>query len=137
MRARVGPGRTSPCRYFRRYSCPDRFRQAARSRAFGLAIDGCVVTAAAAVASPEEADRGFMRQSLRQAERAQAAGEVQVGAALVLNGEVAGEGFNAPISCDLAAPDPKAHNTAAQFHESTTPPSLNAAVRCAAGPAKR
>jgi tRNA(adenine34) deaminase len=46
-----------------------------------------------------------MRQALRLAARAQAAGEVPVGAVLVLDGQVAGEGFNAPIS----AADPSAH----------------------------
>jgi tRNA(adenine34) deaminase len=46
-----------------------------------------------------------MRRALRLAERAQAAGEVPVGAVLVLDGQVAGEGFNAPISCA----DPSAH----------------------------
>ncbi len=46
-----------------------------------------------------------MRQALRLAERAREAGEVPVGAVLVLEGEVAGEGCNAPIS----TADPSAH----------------------------
>jgi tRNA(adenine34) deaminase len=46
-----------------------------------------------------------MRRALRLAERARAAGEVPVGAVLVLDGAVAGEGFNAPIS----SADPSAH----------------------------
>jgi len=46
-----------------------------------------------------------MRRALRLAERAASAGEVPVGAVLVLNGEVAGEGFNASIS----RADPSAH----------------------------
>jgi tRNA(adenine34) deaminase len=46
-----------------------------------------------------------MRQALRLAQRAQDAGEVPVGAVLVLGGQVAGEGFNAPIS----TADPSAH----------------------------
>jgi tRNA(adenine34) deaminase len=61
--------------------------------------------AATASAEAEEADRQFMRQALRLAQRAQAAGEVPVGAVLVLDGQVAGEGFNAPIS----TADPSAH----------------------------
>lgn len=46
-----------------------------------------------------------MRRALRLAQRAGAAGEVPVGAVLVLDAEVAGEGFNAPIS----RADPSAH----------------------------
>jgi tRNA(adenine34) deaminase len=47
----------------------------------------------------------FMRRALRLALDAEAAGEVPVGAIVVLDGEVVGEGFNAPISCS----DPTAH----------------------------
>ena len=50
-------------------------------------------------------DGEFMHRALRLAERAEAAGEVPVGAVLVMEGEVAGEGFNAPIS----RADPSAH----------------------------
>ena len=46
-----------------------------------------------------------MRAALRLAQRAEAAGEVPVGAVLVIDGEVVGEGFNAPIS----RADPSAH----------------------------
>ena len=46
-----------------------------------------------------------MRQALALAEQAQAAGEVPVGAVIVLNGEVVGRGCNSPI----AANDPTAH----------------------------
>jgi len=46
-----------------------------------------------------------MRRALDLAEQAAAAGEVPVGAVVVLNGEVVGEGFNRPI----AAMDPTAH----------------------------
>jgi tRNA(adenine34) deaminase len=46
-----------------------------------------------------------MRRALRLALDAEAAGEVPVGAIVVLDGEVVGEGFNAPISCS----DPTAH----------------------------
>jgi tRNA(adenine34) deaminase len=47
----------------------------------------------------------YMRQALSLAEQAQAAGEVPVGAVIVLNGEVVGRGSNSPI----AASDPTAH----------------------------
>jgi tRNA(adenine34) deaminase len=47
----------------------------------------------------------YMRQALALAEQAQAAGEVPVGAVVVLNGEVQGRGRNSPI----AANDPSAH----------------------------
>ena len=47
----------------------------------------------------------YMRQALALAEQAQAAGEVPVGAVVVLNGEVVGKGCNSPI----AANDPTAH----------------------------
>ena len=47
----------------------------------------------------------YMRQALALAEQSQAAGEVPVGAVIVLNGEVVGKGCNSPI----AANDPTAH----------------------------
>ena len=46
-----------------------------------------------------------MRRALELAKRAQAEGEVPVGALVVLGGEIAGEGWNRPI----AAHDPTAH----------------------------
>ena len=46
-----------------------------------------------------------MRRALALADQAGAAGEVPVGAVLVLDGEVVGEGWNAPI----ATHDPSAH----------------------------
>ena len=46
-----------------------------------------------------------MTQALRLAQQGAAAGEVPVGAVLVLEGEVIGEGWNRPI----AASDPTAH----------------------------
>jgi tRNA(adenine34) deaminase len=46
-----------------------------------------------------------MRAALTEARKAQAAGEVPVGAVVVLNGAIAGAGFNQPIS----AHDPTAH----------------------------
>jgi tRNA(adenine34) deaminase len=47
----------------------------------------------------------YMRQALALAEQAQAAGEVPVGAVVVLGGEVIGKGSNSPI----ATHDPTAH----------------------------
>ena len=47
----------------------------------------------------------YMRQALALAEQARASGEVPVGAVIVLNGEVIGQGRNSPI----AANDPTAH----------------------------
>jgi len=46
-----------------------------------------------------------MRAAMAQAELARAAGEVPVGAVLVLAGEIVGRGFNQPISAN----DPTAH----------------------------
>lgn len=50
-------------------------------------------------------DEVFMRRALELARRAQAQGEVPVGAVVVLDGAVVGEGWNGPI----AACDPTAH----------------------------
>jgi tRNA(adenine34) deaminase len=50
-------------------------------------------------------DTDFMRRALALAERAQAMGEVPVGALVTLGSEVIGEGWNQPI----AAHDPTAH----------------------------
>jgi tRNA(adenine34) deaminase len=47
----------------------------------------------------------FMRLALDEARRGEAAGEVPVGAVIVLDGEVIGRGFNRPIG----AVDPTAH----------------------------
>ena len=52
-----------------------------------------------------EVDEQFMRRALELAERAREAGEVPVGAVVVVHGEIAGEGHNQPI----AAHDPSAH----------------------------
>lgn len=50
-------------------------------------------------------DRTFMRMALAQAQKAQALGEIPVGAVVVKNGQVIGVGHNAPI----ASHDPSAH----------------------------
>jgi tRNA(adenine34) deaminase len=47
----------------------------------------------------------FMRAAMAQAELARAAGEVPVGAVLVIEGKIVGRGYNQPIS----AHDPTAH----------------------------
>jgi tRNA(adenine34) deaminase len=47
----------------------------------------------------------FMRRALDLAQRAEAEGEVPVGALVVMNGEIVAEGWNRPI----AAADPTAH----------------------------
>jgi tRNA(adenine34) deaminase len=52
-----------------------------------------------------EADHGFMARALALAAQAAAMGEVPVGAVLVSEGAIAGEGWNRPI----AAHDPSAH----------------------------
>jgi tRNA(adenine34) deaminase len=49
-------------------------------------------------------DEAFMRRALELARRAEAEGEVPVGSVVVLDGKVAGEGWNRPIaSCDPTA----------------------------------
>jgi tRNA(adenine34) deaminase len=50
-------------------------------------------------------DEDFMRRALELARRAQDEGEVPIGALVVLNDEIVGEGWNRPI----AASDPTAH----------------------------
>jgi tRNA(adenine34) deaminase len=50
-------------------------------------------------------DADFMQMALQQARKAQAAGEVPVGAVVVKDGVIVGAGFNAPIS----GHDPTAH----------------------------
>jgi tRNA(adenine34) deaminase len=54
---------------------------------------------------PAADDLAFMRRALELAQRAQAEGEVPVGAVVVHEGRVVGEGWNRPIS----AQDPTAH----------------------------
>lgn len=50
-------------------------------------------------------DESFMRRALELARQAQAENEVPVGAVVVLDGKVVGEGWNRPISAN----DPTAH----------------------------
>lgn len=50
-------------------------------------------------------DRDMMRKALALARRAEARGEVPVGAVIVLGGEIVGRGWNQPI----ASHDPSAH----------------------------
>lgn len=57
-----------------------------------------------------------MAEALRLARRAATAGEVPVGAVLVINGEIAGRGYNAPIG----AADPTAHAEIAALREAAS-----------------
>jgi tRNA(adenine34) deaminase len=57
------------------------------------------------MSSPAAVHEVFMRQALDQARRAMQVGEVPIGAVIVAEGRVAGEGFNQPIR----AVDPTAH----------------------------
>ena len=52
-----------------------------------------------------DVDEKFMRRALELARQAQQAGEVPVGAVLVIDDEIAGEGYNRPILSN----DPSAH----------------------------
>ena len=55
--------------------------------------------------SPDALDIAYMRQALVLAQRAETAGEVPVGALVVFDNKVIGEGWNRPISTN----DPTAH----------------------------
>jgi tRNA(adenine34) deaminase len=61
----------------------------------------------------DEAAARFMRAALALASEAAAAGEVPVGAVVVLNGEIVGRGYNHPIS----AHDPTAHAEVAAIRD--------------------
>ena len=50
-------------------------------------------------------DEAFMREALAEARKAEAAGEVPIGAVLVVSGAIVARGFNCPIG----AHDPTAH----------------------------
>ena len=56
------------------------------------------VQADASTVLAAEADIGFMRRALELAQRAQTDGEVPVGAVVVFQGRIVGEGWNHPIS---------------------------------------
>ncbi len=53
----------------------------------------------------QQADELWMEEALREAERAQARGEVPVGAVVVCSGRIVGRGGN----CNVAEADPTAH----------------------------
>lgn len=55
--------------------------------------------------APHPSDERFMDTAIEQARKAEAAGEVPVGAVIVLDGTIVGHGFNQPISLR----DPTAH----------------------------
>lgn len=69
----------------------------------GLTIEHREIADGGHVAS--EQDIAFMRHALLLADKAEAIGEVPVGACVVINGEIVGEGWNAPITTH----DPSAH----------------------------
>jgi tRNA(adenine34) deaminase len=50
-------------------------------------------------------DEAYMRRALELARKAESEGEVPVGAVVVMNGQIVGEGWNRPI----ASSDPTAH----------------------------
>lgn len=54
---------------------------------------------------PDDADEEFMRKALRQAHIAEENGEIPVGAVLVRDGDVVGQG----ASCQIQTNDPTAH----------------------------
>jgi tRNA(adenine34) deaminase len=66
--------------------------------------------------SAESADEGFMGAALELARQAEAAGEVPIGAVLVIEGEIAGRGFNRPVSTG----DPTAHAEMLAIREAAT-----------------
>src|SRR5688572_19273773 len=55
--------------------------------------------------SQHPSDKQFMDLAIEEARKADAAGEVPVGAIIVLDGKIVGRGFNQPISMH----DPTAH----------------------------
>jgi tRNA(adenine34) deaminase len=61
----------------------------------------------------DEAAARFMRAALALASEAAAAGEVPVGAVVVLDGEIVGRGYNHPISAN----DPTAHAEVAAMRD--------------------
>lgn len=67
---------------------------------------------------PLESDThvGSMREALVEAHRAAAAGEVPVGAVVVIDGEIVGRGFNQPISSG----DPTAHAELVAIRDAAT-----------------
>ena len=64
-----------------------------------------------------ELDTQFMQRALELARHAQAAGEVPVGAVVVQDGEVIGEGWNQPIRAN----DPPAHPPNFAFRSPSPP----------------
>ncbi|MCU7906159.1 MAG: tRNA adenosine(34) deaminase TadA [Candidatus Thiodiazotropha sp. (ex Epidulcina cf. delphinae)] len=64
----------------------------------------------------EQTDRGFMQYALRLAKQAEIHGEVPVGAVLVMQGEVIGQGWNQPIGRQ----DPTAHAEIVALRDAAT-----------------
>ena len=77
----------------------------ARGKIAGLRLAGLRRWRLVTADSDATPDEIRMRAALLQAERARAVGEVPVGAVIVVNDAIIGEGFNQPIG----AHDPTAH----------------------------
>jgi tRNA(adenine34) deaminase len=68
------------------------------------------------MATEDSTDRHWMQHALELAGHAEAAGEVPVGSVIVRDGEILGEGWNAPISLH----DPTAHAEIAALRAAAT-----------------
>jgi len=66
--------------------------------------------------SQTELDEHYMRRALELARQGEALGEVPVGAVIVRDGEIIGEGFNQPISSH----DPTAHAEVVALRDAST-----------------
>jgi len=66
--------------------------------------------------SQAELDEHYMRRALELARQGEALGEVPVGAVIVRDGEIIGEGFNQPISSH----DPTAHAEVVALRDAST-----------------
>src|SRR5258708_1799522 len=72
----------------------------------------------------------YMLQALALAEEAQAAGEVPVGAVVVLGREIVGQGRNSPITLS----DPTAHAEMLSIREACASPSRTPRGKCGSDP---
>ena len=93
VREALGPGVASPRTNPRGKQCLGALTQGFERQCEVAGLD-----------DPVSEDEAFMAKALALADAASAAGEVPVGALVVLDGQLIGEGFNQPISsCDPAA----------------------------------
>ncbi|MEJ2464043.1 MAG: deaminase, partial [Candidatus Thiodiazotropha sp.] len=67
-------------------------------------------------AAKQQEDRAYMEHALMLARRAMAEGEVPVGAVVVSDGRIVGEGWNRPI----ATQDPTAHAEVMALRDAAT-----------------